>query len=116
MGRVAELNRDISQIQDEINKKTMNSETGRVWAEAVCLEHIAKSLAWYMDRTEKLDRYEPETTSDDGDLISRAICTNFLVGNLNAYAHSRFAEGSIEQKIILAIPMEEWIKEIPGGF
>ena len=113
MGRVAELNHALGQIVSACQAKQITPKESTEYHYSACIESIAKSLAWYMDRTEKLDRYEPEETiySEEGevifngDLISRKEVIERLKEDIKVC-------GMVDT---FAKMIEEWINEIPAA-
>ena len=112
MGRVANLNNDIRVLQKAVASKEMTIERAAELSKSISLEHIAKSLCWYMDRVEKMDRYEPVENTGDV-IISKEELAKELRKRLDSYGKSSELNTK-EYELIIGLPIEEWLDEIFG--
>jgi len=106
MGRVAKLHYGLEQITKNYKEKNINFETAEQLHLGTCIESIADSLAWYMDRTEKRDRYDdviPDNISDK------------LKGKLVTYAYSNYGANQEAFNAVINLPISDWVEEIKEG-
>lgn len=107
MGRVAELNRAIDSINEMKESGTILSvETAYLVSVPILLESIAKSLAWYMDRTEKRDRYDDAVPYNISDALNDKLIT---------YAYSNYGGNQEAFDAVINLPISDWIEEIREG-
>lgn len=106
MGRVAKLHYGLEQITKNYKEKNIDYEAAKQLHLGACVESIADSLAWYMDRTEKRDRYDdavPYNISDE------------LNDKLTTYAYSNYGGNQEAFDAVINLPISDWIEEIKEG-
>lgn len=108
MGRVAEINRNIMAI-NKMKEEGKIPDVGTLYTVLVplYLESIAKSLAWYMDRTEKRDRYD--------DALPPDALSEELNKKLTAYAYSNYGANKDMFDAVINLPIDQWVEEIREG-
>ena len=106
MGRVAKLHYGLEQITKYYREKKINYELAEKIHLSTCIESIAESLAWYCDRTEKMDRYDDEPVSVNKD-TAEAIKLK-----ARTYAYSNYGANPDICDAILELPIEQWLDEV----
>lgn len=107
MGKVAKLHYGLEQITKNYKEKNINFEVAQQLHLGACIESIADSLAWYIDRTEKRDRYDDALPPDE--------LSEELNKKLTAYAYSNYGNNQDICDVIMELPIELWINEIKEG-
>lgn len=106
MGRVAKLHYGLEQITKNYREKNINFEEAKQLHLGACIESIADSLAWYMDRTEKMDRYDDEPVSVNKDTAEA------IKEKLKKYAYSNYGMNQDICDAIVELPIEQWLDEV----
>ena len=106
MGKVAKLHYGLEQITKNYKEKNINFETAEQLHLGACIESIADSLAWYMDRTEKRDRYEDAIPNNISDILNDKLVT---------YAYSNYGGNQEAFNAVINLPISDWIEEIKEG-
>lgn len=107
MGKVAKLHYGLEQITKNYREKNINFETAEQLHLGACIESIADSLAWYMDRTEKRDRYDDALPTDE--------LSDELNKKLTSYAYSNYGGNQEAFNAVINLPISDWVEEIKEG-
>ena len=107
MGRVAKLHYGLEQITKNYKENNINFEEAKQLHLGACIESIADSLAWYMDRTEKRDRYDDALPPDE--------LSEKLNKKLTSYAYSKCAYNPEVLNAVINLPISDWVEEIREG-
>lgn len=107
MGRVAKLHYSLEQITRNCKEKNVSYEEAKQLHLGACIESIADSLAWYMDRTEKRDRYDDALPPDE--------LSEELNKKLTSYAYSNYGGNQEAFNAVINLPISDWVEEIREG-